>query len=300
MKSKNAIALLITLIFIIAITASIGLGFKYIKESSKEVVAENFIYQSKVSVDDILTILKKLPELKNISKDSFTSFLEKAKDIPFKTLNLDIHIQIQSARSRFNINNLINNNKIINQKTTNALREYFSKNMINNDYVDILLDNMAGVSKDNSYNSDIFNQEPYLFRDYIASKKHLLKINNFYKKTYHDNNLKNINFNKLFYFSDRRDLTIDLNHANIQTWEMILGVDVSRAQQLYLASGSYAKLDDLKLSIEEKEALSRFKISFFEPIIEVTIQMTQNNEYSKVRFEYNIKNKKGSNFTYDI
>ena len=304
MKFKNGIALLITLLFIIAITVSIGLGFKYINEASKEVQKENFLYQSKVIVGDILTILKTSQELssiaKNSSADELYTFLSQSESTAFNANNLDINIQITSARSKFNINNLMDSNKTINTRTTQALREYFAKYMINNSYTDILLDNMGGISDDNLYNSAIFDQKPYLFRDYIASKSHLLKINDFYMKNYHENSLENIDFTKLFNFSDKRDIAIDLNYASIQTWEMILGVDKERAEQLFLAAGAYTKLKDLGLSTQEKDALSSFKVSYFEPYIYVVINISENDENTKVSFEYNIINKKGSNFNYDI
>jgi len=304
LRFKRGIALLITLLFIVAITVSIGLGLKYINNASKEVEKENFLYQSKIIVEDILSILKNSQELANIAKENSTdelyAFLSQTQTIPLNTDDLDINIQITSARSKFNVNNLMDTNKTINVKSTEILREYFAKYMINNSYVDILLDNMGGILKDNSYNSDIFNQKPYLFRDYIASRKHLLEINDFYMKSYHENSLKNIDFDKLFYFSDKRDIAIDLNYASLEVWEMLLGIDKERAKQLILSAGAYTKIENLALTKEEKDSLSNFKVSYFEPYIYVVVEIIQNDEKAKVSFEYNIINKEGSNFTYEI
>ncbi|MBU0631594.1 hypothetical protein KKA17_03025 [bacterium] len=43
---KKGIALLITLLFIIAITASITLGLKQINDASKQLEGQNFIFQT--------------------------------------------------------------------------------------------------------------------------------------------------------------------------------------------------------------------------------------------------------------
>ena len=146
----------------------------------------------------------------------------------------------------------------------------------------------------------IFDENPYLFRDYIASAKHLKVINNYYTKEYNDNGLKNIDFNELFYYSKDRNMTIDLNYATTQVWELLLGCSQERAEMLKAGGGFYSDLESLNLNADEKEMLANFKTSYFEPIVQIELDIRQNKQHSKIIFEYDIQNKKGSNFAYEI
>jgi len=151
-----------------------------------------------------------------------------------------------------------------------------------------------------SYNTDIFNQKPYLFRDYIASAKHLEELNDSYLKRYHENTLQNIDTDKLFHVSTDKNSSLDLNLATPLAWELMLGCDEGRAEMLSSGGGTYTALADLDLSEPEKSSLSAFKTSFFEPYIYVKIAITQKDSTANIAFEYDIKSKKGSNFVFDV
>jgi hypothetical protein len=258
--------------------------------------------QTAMLLDDVLNILQTSKEIDQVivkkSSEVFFVFLSSVSFIPFQTSNLKVSIEIKSARSKFNPNSLMDGNNTI--ARADVLREYMSKNMVNREYVNILLDVMGKIKEDESYNSAIFNEKPSLFRDYVVSQKHLDEVNDFYMKTYHDNNLKNIDFKNLFYFSKNRDEKIDLNYATPQTWEMILLCDKGRAEQLSLGGGTYNTLESLNLNDEEKVALSKFNTSFFEPYLDVLVEISQESQSTKIKFEYDISTKKGSNFVYEI
>lgn len=303
-SQRKAIALLITVFFIMAITVSIGIGLKYVNTASSEVKNEDFLFQTGVVVNDVLRLLKNSKILDGIIQEATTEslflFLSNNKTVLLQSNDYKISLEFGSARGRFNLNTLTDGNKVINVKEVSALKEYLDRYMINNVYVDILLDNMSGIKEDSSYNSAIFNDNPYLFRDYIASNEHLYMINDFFIKNYHDNSLKNVDLEDLFYFSSNRSTLIDLNYATTEVWEMILGVDRQRAEQLSSGGGSYVDLKSLVLNENEERALSRFKVSYFEPYLEVNLKISQNDKSANIRFEYDIKNKKGSNFRYEI
>ena len=301
---KRGIALLITVLFVMAITVAIGIGLKQVKEASWHVENENFILQTSTTLEDILNILKTSKELDMIvqekSVEGFFAFLSSVSFIPFESSGMKVSIKISSARKKFNPNSLIENNNTINPETTNALTQYMLTNNVRREYVSILLDVMGGIKEDMSYNSAIFNEKPFLFREYITSSKHLREVNDFYMQSYHDNSLKYINFENLFYFTKDKNNIIDLNYATSATWQMMLECDASKAEQLVLNEGTYKLLENLNLSSEEKKALSRFQTSFFEPFLDVVVEITQNSQDAKIKFEYDISTKKGSNFVYEI
>lgn len=297
--SRNAIALLITIMFVIVITVAIGFGLKQVNIASQIVKDENFTYQCQIILEDVLNILQTSKEVQMVSDDNSSEglfiFLSQAAFIPFESSGLEVILQISNARSKFNPLLLKQN-----QARQDAVKLYLNNYRINNQYVDILVDNMSGVKEDNSYNSAIFDEKPYLFRDYVASAEHLEAINDFYAREYNDNSLKKINFDNLFYYSDDNSTKIDLNYATTEVWEMLLGTTKERAEFLTNGAGSYTDLTSLNLNSDELERLALFDTSFFEPILFVKVEISQNGSTSKINFEYDIKEKKGSNFVYDI
>lgn len=295
-RGRSAIALLITLMFVIVITVAIGYGLKQVNDATKLVKQEQSLYQKNIIIEDILSILHNSADLQAAvdNSESFFLLLSQASFIPFEYEDVTILMKITSARGKFNPAMLDGNTGVL-------LRQYLANYNINSQYVDILLDNIGGIKVDNSYNSTIFDENPYLFRDNIASAKHLEIINDYYTKEYNDNALSNVDFNQLFYYTDDANISIDLNYATTEVWEFILGCSRERAEALNANGGLYTEIEDLNLNDDEKEILrTSFKTSFFEPIVQIELDITLNGEYSKMSFEYDIQKKKGSNFAYEI
>jgi len=304
MYKRKAIALMITLYFIMIMTVAVGIGLAQSSQATKEVEYHHFTLQTRVVLEDIISILQNSSELNLIVKeesiDSFKLLLSEAGIIQFESSGVNVVVRLSSARSKFNINSLLNVDDTKNVYRINTLSSYLSNYGVNSEYVDILLDNMGKIKEDMSYNSGIFDERPYLFRDYIVSKSHLDVINNFYISTYSENSLNNVDFEKLFYFSKDRMMRIDLNYATVETWRLLLNCDEIRASQLTLGEGNYKSLVDLDLNDEEKIALNGFEISYFEPLLNVNIEINSGSHVANINFEYDIKSKKGRDFVYEI
>ncbi|MEN8304244.1 MAG: hypothetical protein ABFQ64_09255, partial [Campylobacterota bacterium] len=236
MYKRKAIALIITLFFIITITVAIGVGLSQSSQATKEVGHHNFTLQTSVVLDDIVSILQNSSELDLIVKEesieSLYLFLSETEIMQFESNGLSVAVSLSSARSKFNVNSLLNIDDTKNVDRVNALNSYLNNYNINSEYINILLDNMSKIKEDMSYNSSIFNEKPYLFRDYIVSQDHLDDINAFYMSRYNENSLENIDFEELFYFSRDRALKVDLNYATVETWRLLLGCDQLRAASL--------------------------------------------------------------------
>jgi len=296
---RQGIALLITVMFVIVITVAIGVGLKQVNVASDVVQEENFMYQSNIIVEDILNILKNSPEIQaaveNNSSSELNILLSQTAFIPFDLHGIDVIMKIKSARAKINPNILDANN-------TDVFQEYFTTYGVNSQYVDILKDSSGGIREDNSYNSNIFDTKPYLFRDYIASAKQLETINDFYEREFNDNSLQKIDFENLFYYSKDKKVSVDLNYATVPVWELMLGCQKERAELLAAGGGTYESDADLDLSDDEKHNLQKFagKYDFYEPILLVKLEIRQKSVSASISFEYNVKNKKGSNFVYEI
>ncbi|MEN4053653.1 MULTISPECIES: hypothetical protein [Sulfurimonas] len=297
---KNAIALLITILFVMLISLSIGYGLMQVQKASKTLQDEQMLYQSSIILEDVLEILRGSVELQNIanndSRDDLFLFLSNAAYIPLTLKNLKVIVSIRSAGEKLNINAL-------NKKNSALFSHYFQKQMIGSAYITILQECMRKNQAPNEYNnyaSALFDRHPRLFRDYIASKKHLGIINDFYLQEYGDENIKNIDFDELFVYGEDNNSVIDLNYAKAAVWELMLGSSKERAEELYRGRGSYASLKDLHLSENEKLNLTKFRTTFFAPLLAVEIKIVAQKSFAEVRFYYDIKSKRGYDFAVEI
>jgi len=299
-SSRRGIALLITLMFVIVISVAVGYNLMQVKNASHIVQKEKMLYQNSMILADVLEILKNSQEIQNIAKDKSIDdlylFLSRAQAIPLQLSSEKVTLVISSARKRFNINELDKRNET-------ALREYFTRMMLSSAYVDVLKDCMR-INQEkkqyNNYNSVIFDENPYLFREYIASKKHLDIINDFYLQEYGDENIKNIAFEKLFRFSKERNEAIDLNYATPEVLMLLLGTTKDRADMIYTLPKPFKSLEDLHLDANEKTALTKFQTSFFEPYLHVEITIQRDKQFGRMRFDYDMNLRKGSNFALEI
>ncbi len=299
-SKKNAIALMITLFFIMALSITIGLGLKYVKEGAKTVNEQQFMIQTRSVLADFLTMLQTAPQIREInSADTLSLFLSEAGFIPLSNDDVNVIIKIHSARDKLDL-------RILNtQAKRDAFLAFLSANGVNTEYLNIVDDMMGGIKEDGSYHTDIFTQRPYLFRDYIASKEHLGVASEFYEKTYHEQSIKKIRPNELFYTaaeSNSSAYKMDLNRIKPICWEVLLGCDKSRAEMLSNNAGFYNDARDLGLSEDENLSLANFRqnISYYEPYIWVEITIMKENEKAVISFEYNLESKKGSNFVFEV
>jgi hypothetical protein len=295
---RRGIALLMTLMFVIVISVSLGYALKKINNASEVAKKEKFLYQTGFIVEDVVTILQNSPEINAIiddnSTESLATLLLQSAYIPLKLEELDVVLKISSARAKFNP-------AMFTKKNIPLMKDFLTRKMLNSDYGDILLDLISGIKDDNSYNSRIFDDNPSLFRDYIVSSQHLKVLNDFYAKEYNDNGLEKIDFDALFYYSQDKNINVDLNYATQEVWEMLTGADELRAKELAVNGyGSYSTLEDLDLNPQELSNLAKFKTSFLEPILYIELEIQDGKNQAKISFEYDIKTKKGGNFAYEI
>lgn len=281
--SKRGVALLITILSIISITAVIGFNLKQVNETSKIITDEKMMYQSIIIIEDIIEVLNNSPEIISISKaetnEEFFNFLNQSNSIVIKNEGISINIKFSSARSKINFNSLDIEN-------IDIFKDYMFSRNVSDQYTDFLL--------------NITNINNNLKEGSLTSSKHLKDINNIYIKTYNENSFNNINFNNLFTYSEDSNRSIDLNYVTKEVWEFLTGATADRAEYLKNNAGLYQDFNSLYLSDEEMKRIKRFKTSFYEPILLVEVKIEQNNKKFYVSFEYDILNKKGSNFNYDI
>ncbi|MCW8838393.1 MAG: hypothetical protein OQK11_06805 [Thiovulaceae bacterium] len=298
-NSKNGIALLITLFFIMAITISIGIGFKYVNEAKSSIKDENFLLQTNIIIDDVLILLKDSKELQLIKDDTtgeiFDIFLAQSEFIPFEVSDIKVAISIKSARRKINLKNLLDLNTTGQNNVEDPLIQQFKSFLtsynVNLSYFDMLKD---AVSKNNDYPiTDFIDAKPDIFREYISSYGHLNEINEHYKNTYYENSLVKIDFKDLFYVGRENNTSnsycIDSYYITNTAKVMLEGVNVDEAENFVVDTNKSA-FDYLYCSVNDDKRY----------VIDVELEIIQGQKTANISFEYDIKQTKGYNFSYEI
>ena len=296
-SKRRGIALLITLFFIIALTAAIGISLTNLQKSGAELHEARFMLQSAAIVEDVIILMKEADKLGVVTDtDTLGIFLLSAGFIPLELKELLVKIEITSAVGRININSLDRSKEF-----REAFLAYMARYNVQDPYymIDLLQDCMGG-QKD-VYKTNIFDELPELYHERIVSRRHLDKIIDFYTQERHDSAVARLAWHDLVRFDESNVSSIDANYVTPALWQLLVpALDDERATELSDAGGMYHAIVDLELSPDETTELKKFKLSFFEPVVQVDIVVLENNTTAHIVFDYDITKKKGNHFEFGI
>jgi len=297
LPNRRGVALLITLFFIIAITAAVGVSLMNLKKSGEELHEARFLLQSGAVVEDVLALMKETDKLGAVSDaDTLSVFLFSAGFIPLELKELLVKIEITSAMGHVNINTLAASKEL-----QQALIEYMVRFNVQDAYYmsDLLIDCMGGYKE--VYKTNIFDEMPELYRERIVSKRHFKKVIDFYVRERHDNAVNKLPWDELIRFDDNNITAVDANYITPALWQMYIpGLEEERAFELASGEGTYYALKDIGLSPEESAKLAKFKLTFFQPIVRMDIEILENNSSAHMAFDYDLSTKKGKHFEFGI
>ena len=301
---RRGVALLLTLVIVMLMAIVIGWSMHTLNEAKETVDKERFMIQSGMIVEDVLKVLKNSPQISAIGDENSSialfTLLTTTSMLPFESQGYRVLISLKSARAKLNINTFAENNTTRARQRRERLANFLSRYGLGNDLYDYILDAMGGIKEDGSYRSDLFYGNPELYRDAIVSWKQMERILLSYAKKDGIDPFSKLDFDRIFCYNEDRGVKLDLNYATPEVWEFIAGISKERAKQLVESGGTYASVEDLGLSEEEKYLLSLFDYSFFEPIILVHIDIMKEKAAGTIEFEYDIKKKKARRFVFEV
>lgn len=296
---RPAIALMVTLFFIMAITVAVGLSLSQLKAGNEQLQEGQFMVQSNAVLEDVLTLLTKTTDVMKV-QDTATLrvFFDSAAIIPFEIEGLRVKIAMRSAKGKFNINLLAN---------SEALQEVFKEYLLDFNvqdgtyFVDLLIDAMSG--RQDIYRTDLVDEMPWMYKDGIVDKAHFDQLVDFYVLMRHDNTIRSIPWDELIVFGDAKNAQIDANYVTPQLWRLMLP-DSSTEQIRNLVENAYligyTSEADLGLSSDELALIAPFELIYYLPVAEVSVMIEKSDSMAEIRFKYDIASKQASEFSYDI
>lgn len=297
-QNRPAIALMVTLFFIMAITVAVGLSLTQLKKGNLQLQEGRFLVQGSAVIEDVLSLLNNSTEVIKV-EDAATLrlFLDSAAFIPFEVDDLRVKITMRSARSRLNIN-LLGSSEALQEALKTYLISYNIQDV--SYFVDLLLDCMSGTQE--LYKTEIFDEQPWMYRDRIVDRSHFDQLLDFYVKMRHDNSIRNVVWEKIISFGDPKRSQIDANYATPELWRLMLP-DAGEEQANTLAEAGlegYESEDDLNLSDKEREQIAPFGIAYYLPVAEVKVIIEEYDKMAEIVFQYDIASKQAKEFSYDI
>ena len=301
---RRGIALLLTLIIVMLMSIAIGLSMRTLNDAKKSVEKERFMIQSGMIVEDILDVLNKSPEMRAVAEANSSvalfTLLSSASMLPFESEGYRVLVSLKSARDRLNINTFAKADTTKAKERRVRLANFLNDYALGGDLYNYILDSIGGFKEDGSYRSDLFYNDPTLYRNAIVSSRQMERILLDFAKKDGIDPFSKLNFDKIFAYNEDPTTKLDLNYATPEVWELVAGVSKERAKQLFENAGAYESLSDLGLSEEEEKILSLFDYSFFEPVILVHLDVLKEDISAAIEFEYDIKKKRAKRFVFEI
>ncbi|NOQ31450.1 MAG: hypothetical protein GQ570_10030 [Helicobacteraceae bacterium] len=305
---KKGIALLVTLFFITAIMAIVGVSMHYYNKASSNVAESHLIVQGDAIMSDVITFLQNSEDVKSVSDaESLQLFLSTSSLIPIQKDSLSLVVMIQSASDRFNINDLKNFNEDLNIE----FEEYLVKQGVSDPlfFMDLLRDSMSGVKE--NYLSELFVDKPTLYKERLTSQEHLDEILDFYVMRRYENSVKTIPWSEAVTFNETNSTFIDPNYMPIEVWKMLIPRLSTIETQMIVDNEELFKDDqellDIGLSEQEVAKLHKFNLTYFSPIVRVILKVSKGERTLNIEFQYNLqtsqvykKTVKGSIFEFNI
>ncbi len=302
---RKAVALLVTLFFVMTISAVIAYLLHTLDSAKQSVRNQELMIQSMISVDDIEKIFQNNPQIDNLveqkSQDALYLLIAQMQNLSLFLNGMHFTLTLQSARSTFNVHHLITSKKEPVMQRIYALKRFLVTNDIADEvFVDILVDALIGKKLDQSYYSELFFDKPLFFQEGLVSYGQFLVLLDYYATKYHDRRVYAFEWQKLFNFSTSQKNSVDLNYATAFVWQLFLGCSKERGVELATQEIIAKSLDDFGLTHEEKKAIKVFDYNFFMPVVTVEIAIIKNRKGSHIKFEYDLAQKKAGSFEVEL
>ena len=292
-SKRPAVVLLITLFFIVALGITITAIMKQSEYFLDKINKTNFYTQSNLIFNDLKTILKE--KSKDINDSSSLYMLTSLPIIIYdKKSNIKIEMNCKSGAFGFNPNCLSNNiNSAEFHKCYDIVFALFSSLKIANP--DILINTIAdSIDSDKSERyseTEIVIENPWFKQGHIESLDRFKKIVHFYALKNDDYTALNIHWERYFSFKNRE---IDFNYIDPLLAKAISPeIDLGSLSNLK-ANGEVfpiEKLEDAGISAEAKNKLTEAEVKTFVPLLQCSIELIHNKNWSRTEFYYDIEKK---------
>lgn len=301
---KRGIALIITIAFVAAIAALIGLSFGRLDATYAKVADKRFLVQGDMLLSKMFAVLKQASGDVNNSTtlDIFLS-------VPFAFENRDFStstmIAFTSAAGRPNINWLLDHNA--SQANSpyapvpldSAMEEYLDQILSFYNvsdrilFVSMVADTIDSDELSRSIGSEIAIESPDFTQGHLYDMRHFERLIDAYEKMTLDPAPRAVPWEALIGFKNE---TVDFNHITPEALSIM--VPELQPDEVTMLSTErtdlFGSFDDLPFDSETKSRLEALHVAFYDPAVTGDILIAGGNRRLHATFLYNLGNKQVS------
>ena len=239
---------------------------------------------------DIIKIIKKAPELKDIKDaDTFDAFLQSFSLIPIKFKDgTKAMIEIKPSSTAININNISKWKKYQKERFVSFLRNY---GVISADYfLNLLID----ITTPKSTLTDIKTDLPSLNSNILYKWRDFEKIERYYIRITKDYNILNVPWKKIISFKGNE---LDANYISCELWQLIYFDSPNDAmiQNICNKKQILSDIKDLNIPTDILENIKKFDITTDTKKIKIDIKLYLKDKIDIIStIFYDIKTKKAT------
>jgi len=213
MENRSAIALMLTLFMLLAMSAALSVTLALFQKSFKTYSSNEFRVQSAVLMVDAVNLMKALTKDISSSPEAFDLLVQSAEELPLQIGSVDVIIKIRPKSAKFNINHYDRAKHY--EKLYAYLLEY---ELQRPGYIlDMIEDSLDKDSDEKQYGSERVLYDPFFIQGEISDYHHFLKLLDTYAKETKDMNVYKVPWNAWIDFNskfiDKAYMTLEMERV---------------------------------------------------------------------------------------
>ncbi len=295
-SSRHGIALMITLFFIIAITAAVGISLSQFTQAKLSRNDNGFLVQTAVILDDVMTFVRNDARINSVEDaKSMASLVQYASLIPIKSNGLEVTVRVNSAYHAPNINTL-GHSKVLQE----ALKDYCYANQVRD--VEYLLDLLRdSMDAEDGPRTNLLDTLPWMRHERIADMDHLQQILDYYVLNRRDDSVNAIAWREIVRFDEQNSTAMDLNQLSPEAWRLVAPAMIDeKVKHLVRYRGNFESYADLELDEDTQEKIEALDGRFYMPVLHIALDIRQADNKAVIEFEYEIETKKARIIKYEV
>ena len=210
---RSAIALILTLMMLIAMTAIIGIALTLFQKNFKTYEGSKFRVQSAVLMHDAVQIMQSLVKDVGESEEAFAILVQSGEELPVRIGNIDMVLKLRPKHAKFNIN------RYQRDKHYEKLYAYFLQYELQRPgyMLDMIEDTLDADIEEKQFGTERVLYDPFFLQGEIKDYRQFLKLIDTYAKEIKDMNIYTIPWNAWVDFSgdfiDEAYMTVEMQRV---------------------------------------------------------------------------------------